>query len=108
VNFHIFQFIVASSSITPNDKIPSITLYNNYPNPFNPNTNIRYDLAKSGTVKLSVFNQNGEIIKTLVDDYQKAGNYSVDFDGKKLSSGLYYYTIELNGSLKMKKMILLK
>ena len=74
-------------------------LYQNYPNPFNPATTISYSLPKSSHVKLTIYNLNGQVIYTLVDEYQKAGQYTVkwrgiDQRGMKVSSGTYYYKIK--------------
>jgi hypothetical protein len=86
-------------------------LYQNYPNPFNPVTKINYELPKEGTVKLVVFDILGREIRTLVNEFKKAGNYSVDFDGTRYASGVYFYRIQIDGKEKfadVKKMILIK
>ena len=83
-------------------------LKQNYPNPFNPSTKIEYALPSSGQVKLQVFTVEGELVKTLVSEHQEAGNYSVDFSGKNLSSGMYIYKLSLNDRNIFKKMLFLK
>ena len=89
----------------------------NYPNPFNPETTIRYQLAEGSRVSLSVYNLLGEEVKRLVDENQPAGAYSVRWDGrdtygKQVSGGIYIYKIEAVGSLgrfvQSRKMILMK
>jgi len=93
----------------PNLGLPySYSLSQNYPNPFNPQTEISYSTAKDGDVKITVFDELGRTIATLVDSYQKAGNYSVVFDGTNLTSGLYFYKINSGGFSVTRKMILLK
>jgi len=64
-------------------------LRNNYPNPFNPSTNISYSLAKPSFVTLEVFNIQGERVKIVIDKQQSAGEYNAEFDGLNLTSGVY-------------------
>jgi hypothetical protein len=84
------------------------TLAQNYPNPFNPVTVINYSITGPSHVKLSVCNVLGREIKVLVNEVQAAGNYAMPFDGKALSSGVYFYRLESNGQMQMKKMLLIK
>jgi len=88
-------------------------LEQNYPNPFNPATTIEYNLNSSENVQLNIYDIKGERIKTLVNDFQPAGNYKVQWDGtnsqgSKLSSGVYFYSIKTGSNVSTKKMILLK
>lgn len=83
-------------------------LNQNHPNPFNPFTNIRYKMPKSGYVKLIVFDAIGRVMETLVDEKQNAGTYDVNFNASKYSSGIYFYRLITDGFIKTKKMILLK
>jgi len=83
-------------------------LYQNCPNPFNPVTQIKFDLAKTANVKLSVYNINGQKVAELANGVMNAGVHSVDFDGSKLNSGVYYYTLEADGIRHTNKMILTK
>jgi len=99
----------------PDKFIPSnFLLGQNYPNPFNPATSISYALPVESRVRISVYNILGEILVNLVDDIKPSGNYKVNWDASKLSSGLYLYKIEAipqNGEkpfTQVKKMILLK
>ncbi len=101
-----FQF---SKTIEVDLDSPSkIELNQNYPNPFNPVTTIQYSIAKSGFVKLTVFNIVGEEVKVLVNEKKDAGVHTVNFDASNLNSGFYIYKIETNGFVQSKKMILLK
>ncbi|MCY7360800.1 MAG: T9SS type A sorting domain-containing protein, partial [Ignavibacteria bacterium] len=87
----------------------SFFLFQNYPNPFNPRTNINYKLNKRSQVVLKVYNITGNLISTLVDKKQTEGEYSVEYNGCEQSSGVYFYSLYLDGSLaETKKMILLK
>jgi len=83
-------------------------LYKNYPNPFNPVTQIKFDLAKTGNVKLSVYNINGQKVAELLNGVQNAGIHTIEFDGSNLNSGVYYYTLETAGIRQTNKMILTK
>ncbi len=93
-------------------------LLNNYPNPFNPETTISFSIADSGDneqkVSISVFNIRGQKVKTLVDKAMMHGRYSViwnskDQNGKPISSGIYFYKLDVDGKIKAtKKMLLLK
>lgn len=88
--------------------VKKTSLHYNYPNPFNPTTNINYHLNKSGQVKLIVFNSIGEEITTLVDKHQSAGEHSISVDLNDFPSGIYFYRIETSGFTNTKKMILLR
>ena len=83
-------------------------LYQNYPNPFNPVTQIKFDLAKTGNVKLSVYNINGQKVAELLNGVQNAGIHTVEFDGSMLNTGVYYYTLETGRNRLTNKMILTK
>jgi len=88
-------------------------LYSNYPNPFNPTTNIRYSLPVAGSVKLEIVNTLGQIISTLVNQHQHAGTFSVvwdgtDMNGERVSTGVYIYRLKTANSVLAKKMILIK
>ena len=83
-------------------------LFPNYPNPFNPETKIRYDLLKNSKVNINVYNVVGCQVKTLVDHFKNAGSYEVIFDGAQLASGVYLYRLEAGSYKEVKKMILIK
>ncbi len=95
-------------SVEINSFLNQYSLSQNYPNPFNPTTTIEYSLLSEGNVTLKIFNTIGEEIKTLVDGYKAAGNYKINFNASKLTSGIYYYRIESGSFSLVKKMILLK
>ena len=84
------------------------SLSQNYPNPFNPTTTINYSIKNSGLVSLNVYNIKGELVSELVNKAQSVGNYSVNFDASKLSSGTYIYELKNNENRIAKKMLLLK
>ncbi len=84
------------------------SLSQNYPNPFNPNTVIKWEVPVSGYVSLKVFNAIGNEVKTLVNENQNAGSYSVSLDGSKLPSGIYFYKITAGNFSETKRMVLIK
>ena len=84
-------------------------LLQNYPNPFNGTTNIVYSIPKSGMVTLKVYDLLGKEIKTLVGQFQNANTYKVTFDTQGLTTGVYFYRIQVGNSfVQTKKMLLLK
>ena len=90
-------------------EIPDRYLLNqNYPNPFNPVTKISYQLPEAGSVSLQIYNVLGKLVTTLVNERQNSGTYEVQFDGKELSSGVYFYRLNANGISILKMMTLLK
>jgi len=83
-------------------------LSQNFPNPFNPTTNIQFSLPETGQVKLVVFNVIGEQVAELVNKNMEAGNHNVKFDASDLNSGIYFYKIEVNGFVQIRKMMFVK
>jgi len=83
-------------------------LEQNFPNPFNPRTNIRFSIPRLAAVKLIVYNTLGEAVVTLVDENLAAGKYQVDFDASQLSSGIYFYRLTAGDMMQSRKMILMK
>lgn len=84
-------------------------LSQNYPNPFNPATKIDFSILKSSNVKLIVYDMLGRQVTTLVNKFLASGSYTVDFDGANLTSGVYFYRIDVENNFSdIKKMILVK
>jgi predicted outer membrane repeat protein len=88
-------------------------LFQNSPNPFNPETQIKYDLPATGHVQLAVYNVLGQKVKVLVSEVQEAGHRSATWDGKddlgkEVASGIYFYKLQTDNFVKTKKMVLLK
>jgi photosystem II stability/assembly factor-like uncharacterized protein len=94
--------------IVNNSTPVAFKLSQNYPNPFNPSTKINYSIARSGIVKITVYDVLGKVVKTLVDEKETPGSYTVEFNAVNLSSGIYFYRLETDGFTDVKKMILLK
>jgi hypothetical protein len=102
------------TEITAVDPLPTeFKLGNNYPNPFNPQTTISFDLPSEQKVRLSIYDISGRLIKTLVSESMEAGSHDVvwagrDENGRGVSSGVYYYRIDTGIFSQTRKMTLLK
>ncbi len=83
-------------------------LLNNFPNPFNPSTIIKYSLKDEGRVTVKIFNTLGEEIRTLVDEIKLSGNYNLEFNANNLPSGVYIYRLQSGEFVSSKKMLLIK
>ena len=94
--------------------VPMVTkLYNAFPNPFNPNTNIRYSLKEAGKVKIEIYNMKGQKIKTYNQEHTSPGYYQVSWDscderGRSVASGIYLYRLSTGNYTSAKKMVLAK
>ena len=97
--------IVSSES----EELPTeVVLWGNYPNPFNPETTIRYALPQAGEVRLVVYDLLGHEVEILVDQSKPAGNHTVRFGAGNLASGLYVYRLQAQGKTIVRTMILVK
>jgi hypothetical protein len=99
------------TTVVGNSKNPvpgQFELFNNYPNPFNPKTTIRYTLPASDIVSIKVFNALGNEIKILLNEEKQAGSYDVEWNADGYSSGIYFYSLAAGNFRETKKMILLK
>jgi hypothetical protein len=100
---------VTNDQIIAND----FQLFANYPNPFNPSTNIKYALPVASNVKVEIFNMLGQLVNTLVNQHQQAGTYNTvwngnDLNGNQVSTGVYVYKLTTDNFVSAKKMILVK
>ena len=90
-------------------KLPkSYELSQNFPNPFNPSTTIRYQIPKAGNVSLKVYDILGSEAATLVDEFKETGRYEVNFVVSSLASGVYIYRLQADEFVDVKKMIVIK
>ena len=89
-------------------QVISYSLSQNYPNPFNPTTNIKYSIPETEDVLLKVYNILGQEVKTLVKETQNTGIYNVKFDASGLSSGVYFYRLQVGKFISVKKLVILK
>jgi phosphatidylserine/phosphatidylglycerophosphate/cardiolipin synthase-like enzyme len=99
------------TSVSGNKSIKNLNyvLYQNFPNPFNPVTTIKFETQKKEHVDLSLYNMLGQRIKTLFDGVVPAGISAVDLDGNNLASGVYFYVFKTSsGFVSTKKLVLLK
>ncbi len=97
------------SAPTPNIIQTKNTLSQNYPNPFNPATTIEYAIEKDCQVTLKLYNVAGQLVATVVDEYQTVGKHKVVFDaGESLSRGIYYYQLKAGNFVATKKMVVLR
>ena len=91
------------------EEIPTeFALYQNFPNPFNPTTNIKFDLPKESSVTVKVYNVLGEEVATLINRVMPAGKQNVEFNASKLASGMYIYRIQAGDFVQVRKMMLMK
>lgn len=100
----INQTSIDNSNITPTE----FSLEQNFPNPFNPVTTIKYSIPKTTNVKLMIFSLNGELIETLVDQSQSTGFYQVSWNAKDYPSGIYLYKLLADNFVEERKLILVK
>jgi hypothetical protein len=111
--YHTIKFDT-TNSINITDEIPNeFALYQNYPNPFNPSTELKFSIPTSGNVKLVIYNQLGEVVTELVNDYKGSGVYTYTWhgtseNGSKVASGVYFYQLITSGKVLTNKMILQK
>jgi parallel beta-helix repeat protein len=93
-----------NSSLLPNE----IYLMQNFPNPFNSETRIKFSIVNSIEVRLAIYDLLGREVQILIDDYCPAGEYAVNFKGAGIPSGIYFYSLRTGDSIETKKMLLLK
>ena len=111
VVFIPFAQLSATDAVT---SLPSeFQIHQNFPNPFNPNTTIFYDVSRESNVKVTVFDLLGREVIKLVDRVEPAGNRSINWDGRDytgnlVNAGVYIYQIDAEGFLQTKKMVLMK
>jgi Secretion system C-terminal sorting domain len=100
---------VGTITDTETEELPAaFELHQNYPNPFNPVTTINFDVAQTGHINLEVFDMLGRRVATLVDAERAVGTYSVVFNARNLTSGVYVYRIRSQSRTQVKSMLLLK
>ncbi len=109
-NFRVINYTDGPVGITQNgNEVPlRFGLYQNFPNPFNPVTKIKFDLAHSTFVKISVYDVAGREISVPVSQNMNAGSYEMEYDAGNLPSGVYFYRIETAEFTSIRKMVLVK
>ena len=115
--FNSMDNCIEACFLASNDEINQLphafNLYNNYPNPFNPVTTLRYDLPEDALVHITIYDIMGRIVRTLINSQQNAGFKSIQWNatndaGSPLSAGLYLYKIQADNFVQTRKMVLLK
>jgi len=112
----IVKRVLVTGDATPAVGIDDITgvipavfkVYDNYPNPFNPSTNIRFELPRASNVTVKVFNLLGQVVASILSEHKEAGVYTVPFNASSLSSGVYFYRVEAGNFVDVKQMLLIK
>ena len=102
------ELVTGINEATINASPYEFSLSQNYPNPFNPSTTIRYGLPTRSHVTLTVFSTLGQQVAQLVNGDMQAGYHEVEFDGKNLSSGVYFYRIQAGEFVATKRLLLLQ
>lgn len=113
--FFVDNVEITGSSAGGDNPLPvaKTTLKGNYPNPFNPETSISFELANAGKVNLDIYNVKGQKVKTLVNDVMEKGNHTINWNGtddsgRKVGSGIYFYNMKSGKYSSTRKMILMK
>jgi hypothetical protein len=109
-NLFLIKYSLVTSINYNENNLPIVCkLFQNFPNPFNPTTNIRYQISKSGNIKLIIYDILGREIKTLINEKQNAGTYEKLYNASSLSSGVYFYSLFFNNQkIDTKTFILMK
>ncbi|MCX6168503.1 MAG: glycosyl hydrolase [Ignavibacteriales bacterium] len=104
-----FLSTISATNVDEDNQLPTeFILKQNYPNPFNPSTNVQYSISEPSHVTLKIYDLLGREVMQLVNKYQDPGNYTVNFNASKLSTGIYIYTLSSGIHSKSKKLMLLK
>lgn len=114
--FEIEVYNTAGSSEIDDDNSAApqkFGLLQNFPNPFNPATTIHYEVARPGNVTITIFNELGQQVLILTDDFHQAGQHAIRWDGKNLSgtpvpSGMYFYRMDTPGFTEVRKMLVVR
>jgi hypothetical protein len=105
-------FLVKQNNLAKLNEQPIVPtenkLYDNFPNPFNPSTIIKYSLKDDGRISLKIYNSLGEEVRTLVNEIKSAGNYEIEFNASELPSGVYICRMQSGDFVSSKKMLLIK
>lgn len=83
-------------------------LYDAYPNPFNPTTNISFEVSRKMNVAINIYDLTGKLVQNLFSGVREPGKYEIQFNAEKLSSGMYFYRVEADGFTETNKLVLLK
>jgi len=104
---YIYYNFTTDVEVEPTNAV-SFNLNQNFPNPFNPTTKIKYQIPEISFVTLKVYDVLGNEVAILVNDEKPIGGYEVEFDGTGLTSGIYFYKLQAGSFVETKKMVLMK
>lgn len=105
----LLNTVATTTGIISSDIIvKKFELFNNYPNPFNPSTTIRYDVAKESKVQIIIYDILGREVTTLINERKPMGSYEIVFDGSRFTSGVYFFKMTAGDYVKTQKMVLVK
>jgi endo-1,4-beta-xylanase len=103
------EYVPSTVSVEERNELPrAFQLHNNYPNPFNPSTQISYTITETAKVTLTVYDMLGRHVQTLVDEQQRPGRYITTFNADNLSTGVYLYRLQAGSSVDVKRMVYIK
>jgi len=112
VSSNTFILIIKRTTIgiqtVPTEIPDKYALFNNYPNPFNPTTNIKFDLPENTIVSLKIFDISGREVASLLNSKLQAGTYTYLWNASTVSSGIYFYELSTPGFRQVKRMVLIK
>jgi hypothetical protein len=113
INVRDFMGHIINCSCTPADAPKAFRLAQNFPNPFNPSTTIKYDMKAKGLVTVRIYDVAGRLVRTLVNETKDAGAYSAVWDGRNnigadVASGIYFYKMETSAFSATKKLVMLR
>lgn len=94
--------------LPPRSVAQNFELAQNFPNPFNPNTTIRFSVPSDSWTRLRVFDVTGREVSRLIDTRMSTGEHEIEFEGSRMSAGIYFYSLEIGGRVLTRKMVLLK
>jgi len=106
--FEVYGALALTSTENFQNVPSEFVLKQNYPNPFNPSTTIIYQLPKASMVSLQIFDIQGRLVTTIINEQKSAGQYSVQFNDPSLSSGVYYYKLTAADYSAVRKMLLIR
>ncbi|MFA6438922.1 MAG: M14 family zinc carboxypeptidase [Bacteriovoracaceae bacterium] len=107
-NICVFAYPFHPNAVTSFSTLHEYSLSQNFPNPFNPSTNIQFSVKERNQISLHIYNSIGQHVATAVDQELDAGTYSINFDAKQLSSGVYFYRFTSGTYTDIKKMAVIK
>lgn len=108
VDYNPIRIVTSIESSNYSTLVNGFKLHDAYPNPFNPVTNITFEVGKRMNVVLNIYDITGKLVQTLFKGIKESGNYEIQFNAEKLSSGMYFYRMEADGISETKKLLLLK